>query len=141
MDSKYTSFFVSNFILSFLISTSKGILNRRSSDSQGKFTDSQGKPLESDFYRASNLVKENRKIRKANMALYFPVMSSIMYLTFFDYLREVNLGILRKNEKESFQIFFYVSIPCPRNMNVKINNSIICSFKESGKFDEMLFPL
>ena len=26
-------------------------------------------------------------------------------------------------------------------MNVKINNSIICSFKESGKFDEMLFPL
>ena len=75
------------------------------------------------------------------MALYFPVMSSIMYLTFFDYLREVNLGILRKNEKESFQIFFYVSIPCPRNMNVKINNCIICSFKESGKFDEMLFPL
>ena len=37
--------------------------------------------------------------------------------------------------------FFFVSIPCPRNMNVKINNSIICSFKESGKFDEMLFPL
>lgn len=47
------------------------------------------------------------------MALYFPVMSSIMYLTFFDYLREVNLGILRKNEKESFQIFFMLVFRVP----------------------------